>query len=260
MENYREALRIEPNLGPAHVNYGDTLARNGRIDEALAEYHKALEIDPRNADAHTNLGNALLVRGQLDEALAEYRKALEIKPDNAAARNSLGYALADRGQIDEGIAEYRKALEIVPNFPQARQNLNDALLKREGILKMLAQQRELLRLHPDDVILLGDTAWVLATNPNASVRDGAKAVELAERAVKLSGGQEPAILGTLAAAYAETGRFPEAVKTARTAVDLATQQKKQSLAESITAKIPLYEARTPFRETRDPFPRRPGRP
>ena len=97
--------------------------------------------------------------------------------------------------------------------------------------------------------LLNDTAWLLATNPNVSVRNGREAVELAQRAVKLSGGREPAILGTLAAAYAETGRFTEAVQTARKAVDLARQQNQQALAESIQAKIRLYEAGKAFRES-----------
>ncbi len=113
---------------------------------------------------------------------------------------------------------------------------------------------------PDDVALLNDTAWVLATNPNASIRNGAEAVELAERAVQLSDGREPAVLGTLAAAYAETGRFPEAVQTARKALDLARQQNNQSLAESNRAKIPLYEAGTPFRDIKQSAPPGSARP
>ena len=107
----------------------------------------------------------------------------------------------------------------------------------------------MLRSRPHDAALLNDTAWVLATNPNASVRNGTEAVELAQRAVKLSAGQEPAILGTLAAAYAEAGRFPEAVKTVRTAYKLAAQQKQQMLADALRAKIALYEAGKPYRQT-----------
>ena len=95
---------------------------------------------------------------------------------------------------------------------------------------------------------MNNLAWVLATCREASVRNGAEAIELARRAVELSGGRVPAILGTLAAAYAEAGRFPEAVQTARKALELATQQNKQALAKSIKAKILLYEAGTPFRE------------
>ena len=119
------------------------------------------------------------------------------------------------GRFDEAIAHYQKALEIKPDYADARDNLGIAQSQREGILKALAERRESLRSRPDDVALLNETAWMLATNPNASIRNGAEAVELAQRAVQLSDGREPAILGTLAAAYAEAGRFSEAVQTAR---------------------------------------------
>ena len=167
------------------------------------------------------------------------------------ARNNLGYTLAGRGRLDEAIAEYQRALEIKPDYLEARQGLGLARSEQERVLKMLAQRRQWLRLHLDDVAGLNDLAWLLATSPNTSVRNGTEAVERAQRAVKLSGGQEPAILGTLAAAYAETGRFSEAVKTVRTALGLAVQGKQPILAESIKTKIPLYEAGIPFRQTQN---------
>jgi len=102
------------------------------------------------------------------------------------------------------------------------------------------------------VLLLAETAWLLATSPDAAVRNGADAVAYAQRAVELSKGNEPAILGTLAAAYAEAGQFSEAVQTARRAAALALQQNKRPMAESINATIRLYEANTPFRESRQP--------
>jgi tetratricopeptide (TPR) repeat protein len=91
-------------------------------------------------------------------------------------------------------------------------------------------------------------AWLLATCPDASVRDGAKAIELAQQAVKLSGGKDPGFLDTLAAAYAEAGHFFQAVETARKALVLAKQQKQQLLVHSLRARIALYEAGKPFRE------------
>ena len=100
--------------------------------------------------------------------------------------------------------------------------------------------------------MLNDTAWLLATSPNVSVRNGVEAVELAQRAVRLSAGREPAVLGTLAAAYAEAGRSSEAVQTARKALGLAVQQNKPRLAESIRTKIRLYESGTPYREPSAP--------
>ena len=123
--------------------------------------------------------------------------------------------LAGRSQVDEAIAHYQKALEIKPDFAEAYNNLALLRAEREGILETLAKRREAMRLQPNNAAFLNDTAEVLATNPNASVRNGTEAVELAERALKLSGGNEPAILGTLAAAYAEAGRFPEAAATAQ---------------------------------------------
>ncbi len=105
---------------------------------------------------------------------------------------------------------------------------------------------------PDDVALLNDTASVLATNPNASIRNAAEAVELAERAVQLSDGREPAVLGTLAAAYAGAGRFSEAVKTVERALNLAIGQNDSVLAETLQARIKLYQTGLPYRDTPQP--------
>ena len=160
--------------------------------------------------------------------------------------------MADGGRLDEAIAEYQKVLITKPDLADTRRSLDTVLSQREGILKGLAAERESLLGRPDDVALLNDLAWALATNPNVSVRNGEEAVELARRAVKLSGGRNPAILGTLAAAYAEAGRFPEAVETGRKALELATRQKQQALLESIRAKLLLYEAKVPYREPSQP--------
>ena len=123
-----------------------------------------------------------------------------------------------------------------------------ALQGQGKIAEAVVQWREAVRLQPKQIAFANNLAWVLATCPDAAVRDGAEAVQLAQRAVQLSGGQEPAILGTLAAAYAEAGRFPEAVQTARNALDLATQQNQQALADALRAKIALYEAGRPYRQ------------
>ena len=206
-----------------------------------------MNINPDFAEAHNNLGAALAKTEHVDEAMAEYQKALEIDPNFALAHNNLGFLLAHHGRFDEAIAHFQRAWELKPDYANAHNNLGIAQSQREGILKALAGRRESLRSRPDNVALLNDIAWTLATNPNASIRKGAEAIELAQRAVQLSDGREPAVVGTLAAAYAEAGRFSEAVQTARQALELATQQNNPSLAESIKAKIPLYEAGIPFR-------------
>jgi tetratricopeptide (TPR) repeat protein len=113
----------------------------------------------------------------------------------------------------------------------------------------LASWREGLRADPNSLPLLSQTAWVLAACPEASVRNGPEAVELAERAVKLSASSDPSLLDVLAAAYAEVGRFPEALQTAHRALYLATQQNARPLVQGLKTRIALYESNSPFRDT-----------
>ncbi len=108
--------------------------------------------------------------------------------------------------------------------------------------------------------MLNDTAWMLATNPNASIRNGAEAIKLSQRAVQLCGGREPAVLGTLAAAYAEAGRYPEAVKTVEQALALANSQNNTALAETLQVRVKLYQAGSPYRDAQQPSPPPSGHP
>jgi len=116
------------------------------------------------------------------------------------------------------------------------------------VKEALARWREGLRADPNDLPLLNQLAWVLATFPDASLRNGREAVELGERAVKASPNPDPVLFDTLAAAYAESGRFPEAVHTAQHALDLAVQQNASSLVDGLKAKIATYESHSPFRD------------
>ena len=249
---FQKALELKPDYADARNDLGTALAKSGRVDEAAAEYRKALELKPDHAEAHNNLGFVLARRGRVDEALAEHQKALELKPDYAEAHNNLGIALAGRGRFDEAAAHFHKALELKPDYADARTNLDIARSDREEIVKALAGRRELLRSHPNDVAVLNDTAWVLATNPNASIRNGTEAVELAQRALELSGGREPAVFGTLAAAQAEAGRFAEAVETAQRALALASGQNNAVLADALRVRIKLYQEHSPYRESGQP--------
>ena len=117
--------------------------------------------------------------------------------------------------MEEAISQFQKALAIKPGYVAAQNNL----------------------------------AWVLATSPQASLRNGIKAVGLAERANQLAGGKNPVILATLAAAYAEAGRFPEAIETAQRALRLAEGQSNTALAGALQSQLKLYQAGIPFHGT-----------
>ena len=245
---FQQTLEIKPDYAAAHYNLGLALAMRGRSDEAIAHCQEALKIKPDYAEAHNNLGVVLAMTGRVDEAIVHYQQALDAKPDYAEAHNNLGGCLARVGRVDDAILHYQQALAARPGYANARDNLDVVRSQREGMAKALAERRELLRAHPDDVALLNETAWVLATNPNASIRNGVEAVELARRALQLSDGREPAVLGTLAAACAEAGRFSEAVDAAQQALSLATGQNNTTLADQLRARIKLYKNHSPYRE------------
>ena len=190
------------------------LMSQGRIDEAIEHFRKALGIKP-DANAYNNLGAALAQRKQFDEAVGQFLEAVKIKPDYANAHYNLGVALANRGRTDEAIAHFRAAVKIKPDYANAHYNLGCALASRGRIDEAITQYHKFLEIKPDDIHALNDLAWLRATCPTSLFRDGAEGVALAERALRLSDGREPIILDTLAAAYAEAGRFPEAVQTAQ---------------------------------------------
>jgi Flp pilus assembly protein TadD len=139
-------------------------------------------------------------------------------------------------------------LEIKPGNAKAHFNLGLSLKRKGDIADAIAEWREAIRLQPNHAKFLNQLAWVLATSPTGEIRDGTEAVGLARQALRLSGGQEPAILDTLAAAYAEAGRFSEAVETLKRAVSLAAARGDTALADAIRPRIKLYRAATPYRE------------
>ena len=182
-----------------------------------------MELNPRVAEAHNGLAKVFLREGRFDEAIEQYRQALRIQPGYAEARDKLGKALASCGRLDEAVEEYQRAVEIRPEFVEARNDLNAASLARSRVEEQMAGCRKAVRMKPDDAAANNNLAWLLATCPIASLRDGAAAVDLGRKAERLSAGRDPNVLGTLAAAYAETGRFPEAVSTARSAPGIGDQ-------------------------------------
>ena len=253
---WRRALACTSRNYIAHNNLGNVLAGRGQPDAAIAEYRLALEIKPNYFEAHNNLGTAMADLGRVDEAIAEYRQALNINPNYVDAHFNLGMALASRGQAAEAIVHYRQVLEIQPDDIPARGNLGVALASLGRVAEAIAEYQQVLNIKPNEAMAQINLAWIYATNPDPKVRDGVQAVALAQRAVALSL-NNPGGLDTLAAAYAESGRFADAVQTERQARDLATQQKQPALAKAIQARLRLYEAGKPYREMPSAPPVRP---
>jgi tetratricopeptide (TPR) repeat protein len=200
------------------------------------------------ADAHFNLANVLWQEGRLDEAIRHYQNAVQLRPDDADARNSLGSALRQKGRTDEAIAQFQLALQLRPDNESVHFNLAKALYQKGEVGQAIAQFQSALQLDPADMEAQNNLAWCLATAPQASLRNGDKAVQLARQANELAGGKNPVILGTLAAALAEAGRFGDAVQSAQKAIELARSAGRQDLMGKLNGELRRYEAGLPLRQ------------
>jgi tetratricopeptide (TPR) repeat protein len=232
----------------AAANYfvGNSLLNQRQVDEALKHFQKALALQPESATFHFALGNALCQKGQVDEAIVHYQKALEIKPDFAEAHNNLAYGLLQIGRVNEAITHFQRALEIQQSY-EAYYNLGYAFRRKRMVTEAMAYYQKAIELQPRFIPAQIDLAWMLATWPEPSVRNGGKAVALAEQASQFSKDKDPLILRTLAAAYAEVGRFPEAVATAKQALALAVTQSNTGLTNVLQTEIGLYQTNSPCR-------------
>jgi tetratricopeptide (TPR) repeat protein len=246
--HFQRFLELSPPCAEVHYNLANVYSQQGRLGEAIDQYRKALEIRPDLAEVQNNFGRALAQQGALAEAIEHFRKALEIRPDFTAAQSNLGSALGQQGKLAEAVLCYAKALQACPDFADARRNLRLVLFQQGKEAQTAQQWNEVMRRQDDTVAILNKTAWILATNPDPAVRGGAEAVELATRAAKLGGDGNPAVLDTLAAAYAEAGRFGPALQTAREARALALRQHNTQLAEHIAERIKLYLGGQPYHD------------
>ncbi len=252
IQRFQKGLEYHPESAELHDNLGVALASKGRIDIAISEFLKALEINRDFAESHYHIGFALARRGQVEEAVPHFEKAVAINPKFAEAHQELGRALAIQGKEDQAISHFERALEANPTLIEAHLLLGAALYHTHGrVQEALAHWREALRLNPNYAPAMNEAAYVLAASPKASDRDGAEAVKLAERAVQISGSKNLVYLDTLGAAYAEVGRFPEAIETTHRAINLAKLQNQGDYIETLQARIKLYEAKTPCRDAQD---------
>jgi tetratricopeptide (TPR) repeat protein len=256
VSQYQQTLAIKPDNAEANYDLGIVYFQQGRLDEALAQFQKTLAIKPSYTDEHynyadiyNNLGNVFLRQGRMDEAVAQFQMALAINPKDANTHYNLGNAFRRQGGVNEAIAEFEKALAIKPQFAEAHYNLGNAFLQQGHVDEAITHFQKALTIKPDYVEAQNNMAWVLATCPQASLRNGIKAVGLAERANQITGGGKPVVLCTLAAAYAEAGRFPEAIETVQRALHLAEEQSNTALAGALQSQLKLYQAGTPFHGT-----------
>lgn len=276
----RQELAENAQDADARHNLGVVLARQQRLDEAQQEYRHVLELRPRRADTHCRLADVLADLEQPDEAAAEYRLALKYDEEMSDAHKGLGIVLARKQKYAEAQQSLRRAAELQPfdasvwfqlgmsqrlagDAVAAGQSFREAIERRRddadsllqlGILEeergresaAVGYYRRAVTARPNLPAALNNLAWLLATSPQSGVRNGKEAVKTALTVCHLTGNGVYGLLDTLAAAYAEAGKFAEAVEAAQRAAELADQAGQTDEAEQIRTRLKLYENKQPF--------------
>ena len=240
------ATELAPLNSACHLQLASVLGTKGEIESALAEVRRALELGIEDANAHRLLSFFLLQRGANPEASTAAGDGIAVSPFNADLHYTLAVSFARSGEVVRATNQFAYALLLRPTWPEARENLHKALLVS---LRDPQHLRELEETIPDSATLLGELAWLLATSSDASLRHGPAAVRVAERAARLTSAKNPELLDTLAAAYAETGRFGDAIRVAEEALALARATGGEEAAGVAGDLIASFRRGEPFRET-----------
>ena len=245
----RRALELEPDVVETQNGYGYALLKLGHVDDAFPYLRKAAEIGADSAPARFNLGDALLRCGRSSEATTELERAIEHDPTSVSAYSLLGFALLINGRAAESVAVLEKGLTLDPHFASIHLNLANSLLQLGKTKEAMAHIETVLADNPMDGEAKKSLAWILSTCPDERLRDGQRAVRLAESASRSTEKNDPTVEATLAAAYAEAGRFPEAVETAENARQVASASHAASLP-LIDRELSLFRSGLPFRDNR----------
>jgi tetratricopeptide (TPR) repeat protein len=220
----------------------------GHWQSSTSLFTHALKVTTENHLAHNNLGSALAAEGKLEEAKVHYLAALRSNPSYAGAAYNLGVLCALQERPAEAMEYLAQTIRLDPRFAAAHCKLAQLLAAQKRFDEAIASYHHGLELQPDLVEALNNLAWILAANPDARLRDGREAVRLAERACDLTKNQTPLFIGTLAAAYAEAGRFEDAVATGERARALALAAGQMELANRNTHLLELYRTNRAYRE------------
>jgi protein O-mannosyl-transferase len=248
IREYEAALKITPQSPLARNNLGSAFLKQGKVAEAIQEFQRVLSRDPQSITGRFNLAGALLRGGRVTEAVAEYEKALAIKPDFAQGHLALGHALMRADRLADAIAQFKIAVQLQPGYAHARNSLATAFAAKQQWGEAIRSWRETLEIDPNNVAAQSGLAWTLATAPDPTLRNGAEALAISQGLSQTTEASNPMILRVLAAAYAEAGRFPEAIETTERGIAFATSQYRSDLAALLQSDLKLLQSAQPLRD------------
>jgi Flp pilus assembly protein TadD len=228
---------------------GAAFQEQNRMSEALGQYLMAAELNPKWSMPYDDIGRLLDDERRCPEAVVYYRKALQWEPDSPSLHDNLGIILMELGRFDEAMKEFATAARVNTTYAPPHFLMGRLLLMQGRDVEAVPHLREALRIAPDNLEMLILTASVLAADENAPARNGAEALELAAKALKLPGGQQPAVFDVLAMAQAEMGKFDLALQTEQQAIQLVKPDDPENDVALLQRRLQCYQSRQPWRES-----------
>jgi len=246
---FTHALAVTVNNAVAENNLGTALEVTGDLHGALKHYREAIRIKPQSPQAYNNIGNVLDDLGQSTEAIAAYHEALKLKPNIALVHNNLGVVLAKAGRYEEARTNFVRAMELKPDDAQAFYLMGTLHLRMNNPREAIGAFESALQFNRNHLKALAYLTRILAASDDVFIRSGKNALPFAERGLALSENSDPALLETAAMAYAEVGRFDDAIHAQQAATEiLKTANESVALSDALR-RLALYQARQPCRES-----------
>ena len=250
--DYNQAIKLRPQFADGYNNRGNAYFSKGDYERAIDDFGKAIELDPAFTHIYSYRGNVYLAKGDYDQAIRDYNKTIELDPENAGGYYNRARAYQGKGDYERAIDDYNKTIKLNPRSFQAYHNRGRIYSDKGEYKHAIRDFSKVVELNPRHAQAHNHLAWILATHKDSQVRNGARAVELAQIACELTDYKVATTLDTLAAAYAQLGQFDKAVETAAQAVQLARATKNEKLAKDIQRNLELYKAKRPYRESPSP--------
>jgi len=240
------AIELEPKHPAAYNNRGNVYSELGQYNQALKNYNKSIELDSKHTNAYINRGNVYVELKQFNQALKNYNKSIELDPKHTNAYINRGNVYSELKKYNQAINDYNRSIELNSKnaLTYSYRGIIYQVLKQYG--RAIKDYDRAIRINPNDGVSYNNKAWLLATCPEESCRDGEEAVRMAKKAVKINGG--PGIRDTLAAAYAEAGRFEDAVREEKKAISMLGEKVSQKVLEGLKKRLKSYQQGKPWRE------------
>jgi protein O-mannosyl-transferase len=242
-----DSISKNPAAWGALNDLGVMFAERGDYARATSLIEKSVQYNPDNIEARLNLGYALVLQRNYPAAETQYLTALKINPRAPVANKMYARLLELEGRNAEAIRQFEISVSIMPDVDTCME-LATLDYSLGNCRRVVTDLERALALKPDaarQVTALNNLAWVLATCPDNSFRDGNKAIRCAEEACRLTGFKQAGMVNTLAAAYAQAGRFPDAITTAQMAINLATKAGDTNGAAAMRQLLVLYREGKP---------------